>query len=60
MWYYPSAELGDYDPRQHESGYISEFRLLPNQTTSFEKKVEELHKELVYVNFIVILSKFWI
>lgn len=27
----PAAELGDYDPRHHQNGYVSEFRFLPTQ-----------------------------
>lgn len=40
------AELGDYDSRRHQNGYISEFRFLPNQPAELEKKVAELHKAL--------------
>ena len=26
-----SAELGEYDPKEHTMGYVSEFRFIPNQ-----------------------------
>ncbi|XP_072499425.1 band 4.1-like protein 2 isoform X13 [Notamacropus eugenii] len=38
------AELGDYDPEEHSSDYISEFQFAPNQTKEMEDKVIELHK----------------
>ncbi|XP_006030837.1 band 4.1-like protein 2 isoform X3 [Alligator sinensis] len=38
------AELGDYDPEEHNSDYISEFQFAPNQTKEMEDKVVELHK----------------
>ncbi|XP_056674746.1 band 4.1-like protein 2 isoform X6 [Monodelphis domestica] len=38
------AELGDYDPEEHNSDYISEFQFAPNQTKEMEEKVIELHK----------------
>lgn len=41
------AELGDYDPRRHSPGYVSEFRFLSNQTADLETRIAELHKTLV-------------
>ncbi|NWX37126.1 E41L2 protein, partial [Notiomystis cincta] len=38
------AELGDHDPEEHCSDYISEFQFAPNQTQEMEEKVAELHK----------------
>ncbi|XP_063166134.1 band 4.1-like protein 2 isoform X6 [Candoia aspera] len=38
------AELGDYDPEEHDSGYIREFQFAPNQTKELEEKVVELHE----------------
>ncbi|KAM3856615.1 band 4.1-like protein 2 isoform 1-T1 [Vipera latastei] len=38
------AELGDFDPEEHNSGYIQEFQFAPNQTKELEEKVVELHK----------------
>ncbi|XP_030123776.4 band 4.1-like protein 2 isoform X15 [Taeniopygia guttata] len=38
------AELGDHDPAEHSSDYISEFQFAPNQTQEMEEKVAELHK----------------
>ena len=29
-----SGELGEYDPKEHTAGYISEFRFIPNQVRS--------------------------
>lgn len=40
------AELGDYDPRKHPLGYVSEFRLLNNQTKEIESRIHELHMQL--------------
>ncbi|XP_025895056.1 band 4.1-like protein 2 isoform X2 [Nothoprocta perdicaria] len=42
--YTVQAELGDYDPEEHRSDYISEFQFAPNQTQEMEEKVVELHK----------------
>lgn len=42
-----AAELGDYDPRRHSPGYVSEFRFISNQTVDLENKICELHKQLV-------------
>ncbi|XP_009067499.1 PREDICTED: band 4.1-like protein 2, partial [Acanthisitta chloris] len=38
------AELGDHDPEEHRSDYISEFQFAPNQTQEMEEKVADLHK----------------
>lgn len=45
------SELGDYDPEEMGSEYVSELRLAPNQTKELEEKVTELHKtyKLVFV-----------
>uniref|UniRef100_A0A803V342 Erythrocyte membrane protein band 4.1 like 2 n=1 Tax=Ficedula albicollis TaxID=59894 RepID=A0A803V342_FICAL len=32
------AELGDHDPEEHRSDYISEFQFAPNQTQEMEEK----------------------
>ncbi|XP_073815289.1 uncharacterized protein isoform X2 [Musca autumnalis] len=40
------SELGDYDQRRHSKGYVSEFRLLPNQSSELENRVAELHQQL--------------
>ncbi|KAM6323443.1 band 4.1-like protein 2 [Aegotheles albertisi] len=42
--YTVQAELGDHDPEEHRSDYISEFQFAPNQTQEMEEKVAELHK----------------
>ncbi|XP_076290110.1 band 4.1-like protein 5 isoform X3 [Lasioglossum baleicum] len=45
--YVVQSELGDYDPRRHSLGYVTEFRFLANQTTELENRIVELHKTLV-------------
>jgi len=42
--YTVQSELGDYDPDELASDYISELRFAPNQTKELEEKVMELHK----------------
>ncbi|XP_059974968.1 band 4.1-like protein 3 isoform X4 [Mesoplodon densirostris] len=42
--YTVQSELGDYDPDECGSDYISEFRFAPNHTKDLEDKVIELHK----------------
>ncbi|XP_032388496.1 band 4.1-like protein 3b isoform X21 [Etheostoma spectabile] len=42
--YTVQSELGDYDPEDLGSDYISELRFAPNQTKELEEKVMELHK----------------
>lgn len=42
--YTVQAELGDYDPDEYGTEYISEFRFAPNETKELEEKVIELHK----------------
>lgn len=42
----PTAELGDYDGRRHSHGYVSEFRLVANQSKELENRVTELHQQL--------------
>uniref|UniRef100_A0A665VH32 FERM domain containing 3 n=1 Tax=Echeneis naucrates TaxID=173247 RepID=A0A665VH32_ECHNA len=38
------AELGDYDPEEHPSDYISDFKLFPKQSLKLERKITEIHK----------------
>ena len=38
------AELGDHDPDEHRTDYISDFHFAPSQTREMEEKVVELHK----------------
>nr|CAH7746836.1 unnamed protein product [Callosobruchus chinensis] len=45
--YILQSELGDYDPRRHSPGYVSEFRLFPNQSVELEMRVAELHQTLM-------------
>jgi len=41
-----TAELGDYDPCRHSPSYVSELRLVPEQTEEFECRVAALHRRL--------------
>ncbi|XP_076069636.1 uncharacterized protein LOC143041533 isoform X2 [Oratosquilla oratoria] len=45
--YAVQSELGDYDPRRHSPGYVSEFRFTTNQTVALENKIAELHSKLI-------------
>ncbi|XP_068167288.1 FERM domain-containing protein 3 [Antennarius striatus] len=38
------AELGDYDPEEHPSDYIRDFKLFPKQSLKLERKMIEIHK----------------
>ncbi|GAA6234208.1 protein 4.1-like isoform X7 [Lates japonicus] len=42
--YTVQSELGDYDPDECASDYISELCFAPNQTKEMEEKIMELHK----------------
>ena len=42
-----TAEVGDYDPKRHPDGYVSDFRLFPNMTPTLEENIVEYHKTLV-------------
>ncbi|KAK9527369.1 hypothetical protein VZT92_013938 [Zoarces viviparus] len=42
--YTVQSELGDYDPDECGSDYVSELCFAPNQTTEMEEKIIELHK----------------
>lgn len=53
------AELGDHDPEEHRSDYISEFQFAPNQTQEMEEKVAELHKTHRYVRYRGIKINHW-
>lgn len=44
MWLLSSAELGDYDPEEHPSDYIRDFKLFPKQSLKLERKIIETHK----------------
>ena len=44
------SELGDYDPEELGSDYISELRFAPNQTKELEEKVMEMHKSYKLVS----------
>ncbi|KAI4821110.1 hypothetical protein KUCAC02_029060, partial [Chaenocephalus aceratus] len=38
------AELGDYDPEEHPSDYIRDFKLFPKHSLKLERKIMEIHK----------------
>uniref|UniRef100_A0A671US88 FERM domain-containing protein n=2 Tax=Sparus aurata TaxID=8175 RepID=A0A671US88_SPAAU len=42
--YTVQSELGDYDPDECGSDYVSELCFAPNQTKEMEEKIMELHK----------------
>ncbi|XP_060762229.1 protein 4.1-like isoform X2 [Neoarius graeffei] len=42
--YIAQSELGDYDPEELGSDYISDLRFAPNQTKEMEEKVMDLHR----------------
>ncbi|KAK2868397.1 hypothetical protein Q7C36_000268 [Tachysurus vachellii] len=42
--YIAQSELGDYDPDELASDYISDLRFAPNQTKELEEKVMDLHR----------------
>ncbi|XP_026687330.1 band 4.1-like protein 4 [Diaphorina citri] len=44
--YVVQSELGDYDPRRHSPGYVSEFRFTSHQSAALESRVAELHRDL--------------
>lgn len=53
--YTAQSELGDYDPEEMGSDYISELRIAPNQTKELEEKVMELHKTYKLVSVLSVL-----
>ncbi|XP_061385867.1 band 4.1-like protein 4 isoform X2 [Danaus plexippus] len=48
--YVLQSELGDYDPRRHTLGYVSEFRLLAHQTPEFEGRAADIHRTLTGIS----------
>ncbi|KAJ7986963.1 hypothetical protein DPEC_G00333820 [Dallia pectoralis] len=40
------SELGEYDPYKHASGYVSEYRFVPDQKEELEDAIETIHKTL--------------
>ena len=45
-FFYLAAELGDYDPKRHSFGYVSEFRFVPNQSEELEVRAMHIHRTL--------------
>ncbi|KAM9541349.1 band 4.1-like protein 4A isoform 2-T2 [Salvelinus alpinus] len=41
------SELGDYDPYKHVSGYVSEYRFVPDQKEELEHAIETIHKTVM-------------
>ncbi|XP_034836284.1 band 4.1-like protein 4 [Maniola hyperantus] len=48
--YVLQSELGDYDPRRHMPGYVSEFRLLAHQTPELESRAADIHRTLTGIS----------
>lgn len=44
------SELGDFDPRRHGHGYVSEFRLVAHQTPELESRAAEIHRTLTGIS----------
>ncbi|XP_025076598.1 band 4.1-like protein 4 isoform X1 [Pomacea canaliculata] len=44
--YAVQSELGDFDPRHHTPGYVSEFCFVPNQSEELERKIAAIHRRL--------------
>ncbi|XP_055382122.1 tyrosine-protein phosphatase non-receptor type 4 isoform X2 [Condylostylus longicornis] len=42
--YTVQSELGDFNPIDHQPGYLKSMQLLPDQTDEFERRISELHK----------------
>lgn len=42
--YVVQADMGDYNPEEHEGNYVQELRLLLKQTPQIEEKIMELHQ----------------
>ncbi|XP_075457809.1 band 4.1-like protein 4A isoform X1 [Ascaphus truei] len=41
------SELGDYDPFRNITGYVSEYRFVPDQKEDLENAIERIHKTLM-------------
>ncbi|XP_050666453.1 band 4.1-like protein 4 isoform X2 [Leptidea sinapis] len=48
--YVLQSELGDYEPRRHAPGYVSEFRLLTHQTPELEARAADIHRTLTGIS----------
>uniref|UniRef100_A0A8C4NRQ0 FERM domain containing 3 n=1 Tax=Dicentrarchus labrax TaxID=13489 RepID=A0A8C4NRQ0_DICLA len=46
------AELGDYDPEEHPSDYIRDFKLFPKQSLKLERKIIEIHKNELRIHLL--------
>jgi len=45
--YAVQSELGDFDPSVHIRNYVSEFRLIPDQTPQLEASIQRKHNQLL-------------
>ncbi|XP_059160621.1 band 4.1-like protein 4A [Physella acuta] len=45
--YAVQSELGDFEPRIHTVGYVSEFCFVPNQTEELEARIAAVHRRCV-------------
>lgn len=45
LFFFPSAELGDCDPLEHNLDLVSEFRFIPDQTEEVELAIYNAWKE---------------
>ncbi|GAB1603744.1 4 isoform X1 [Argonauta hians] len=45
--YMLQSELGDFNPKLHTEGYVSEFRFIQHQTIEHEQAIAVLHRRLV-------------
>lgn len=44
LLFYFAAELGDFNPIEHQPGYLSSMQLLADQNEEAERRISELHK----------------
>lgn len=42
--YIVQSDLGDFNPDEHRSGYLNEYRFVPFQNCQFENEVEQFHR----------------
>ncbi|XP_005103384.1 band 4.1-like protein 4A isoform X2 [Aplysia californica] len=45
--YAVQSELGDFVPRQHTAGYVSEFCFVPNQSEELEARIAAIHRRCI-------------
>uniref|UniRef100_T1H1U8 FERM domain-containing protein n=1 Tax=Megaselia scalaris TaxID=36166 RepID=T1H1U8_MEGSC len=42
--YTVQSELGDFNPIEHQPGYLNNMQLIPEQNEDTERRISELHK----------------